>query len=551
MFRKVSLLTACTLAVLTFAVAALAADPLTGSDAALDPIMGEFAGTLTLDGAAVKAEAKVHRRRGPQVPHRPARSRRRRQGEAHRDQRHGQGRDRRRDRRLDGQRHERVAPTRLEEGRQGRHAARRAEEPHAGPEAARGGHRPLAVRGRQADEAGPLEQQAMELPGRRQHPDPLGRHEDEPGIRQLQVARGVPRALHAGRAGAGPGQQRRLSAWPLRDPGARFLRPDREPGRMRRDLRPEAGQRQRLAAAGPVADLRHRLHRPAVRRLRQAGQGRDHHRAAQRREGPRRRRGDEGHRRGLGRAGEDRAGPPPGPRQSDAVPQHLDRARRPVGPGGDFRACRRGEGAAKIAPVAEVRVNPDVLKRITAALPEKAPAVPSKPRKLLVFTRAKGYVHGSIPVATKTFELLGKKTGAFEVVASDDLSAGGRQSQAVRRRDDEQHDGRGLWPAASQPRPDGLARTGQGPGPAEEPAGLRGRRQGDLRGSCRDRLGRLGRLRHADGSPVRPTSLSEHRLQERGPGQPINAAFGGKGFRSPTRFTSSRTNSTARTSTSC
>ena len=81
------------------------------------------------------------------------------------------------------------------------------------------------------------------------------------------------------------------------------------------------------------------------------------------------------------------------------------------------------KSAATITLVADIRVNPDMLKRITAALPEKAPAEPSKPRKLLVFTRAKGFVHDSIPVATKTFELLGKKTGAFEVVASDDLSA--------------------------------------------------------------------------------------------------------------------------------
>ncbi len=70
-----------------------------------------------------------------------------------------------------------------------------------------------------------------------------------------------------------------------------------------------------------------------------------------------------------------------------------------------------------------IEINPDMLQRITAALPDKAPATPATPRKLLVFTRAKGFVHGSIPVAAKTFELMGKKTGAFEAVASDDLAA--------------------------------------------------------------------------------------------------------------------------------
>ena len=68
-------------------------------------------------------------------------------------------------------------------------------------------------------------------------------------------------------------------------------------------------------------------------------------------------------------------------------------------------------------------VNPDMLQRITAALPDQAPATPAKPRKLLIFTRAKGFVHGSIPVAAKAFELMGKSTGAFEAVASDDLGA--------------------------------------------------------------------------------------------------------------------------------
>ena len=141
--------------------------------------MGEFEGTLTLDGAAVKAEAKViadedHKYRIVLLS--PAGD-----AKAKRIELDGTGKEGTVSvtRRLVGQGHQRLAAARLQGGRQGRNEAHRAEEPHAGTKAARRGHRPLAVRGRQAHEPGPLEQQAMGLPGRRQHPDPLGRHEDD------------------------------------------------------------------------------------------------------------------------------------------------------------------------------------------------------------------------------------------------------------------------------------------------------------------------------------------------------------------------------------
>jgi hypothetical protein len=63
------------------------------------------------------------------------------------------------------------------------------------------------------------------------------------------------------------------------------------------------------------------------------------------------------------------------------------------------------------------------LEKIRAALPEAAPAVPKRPRKVLVFTRAAGFVHSSIPVGAKAFELMGEKTGAFAAVATDDVEA--------------------------------------------------------------------------------------------------------------------------------
>jgi type 1 glutamine amidotransferase len=49
------------------------------------------------------------------------------------------------------------------------------------------------------------------------------------------------------------------------------------------------------------------------------------------------------------------------------------------------------------------------------ALPTTAPATPQHPRKVLIFSRipSSGYQHGSIPLAAKAIEELGKKTGAW------------------------------------------------------------------------------------------------------------------------------------------
>lgn len=71
----------------------------------------------------------------------------------------------------------------------------------------------------------------------------------------------------------------------------------------------------------------------------------------------------------------------------------------------------------KLKPLPE-----DEIKRITEALPEKATAKPAKPRKLLVFWRCEGFFHGSIPRGNTALELMGKKTGAYESVVSDDMA---------------------------------------------------------------------------------------------------------------------------------
>jgi len=61
------------------------------------------------------------------------------------------------------------------------------------------------------------------------------------------------------------------------------------------------------------------------------------------------------------------------------------------------------------------------IEKIAAALPSKA-VVEAKPRKMLVFWRCEGFFHGSIPVVNKALEMMGKKTGLYDVVITDDYS---------------------------------------------------------------------------------------------------------------------------------
>ncbi len=60
-------------------------------------------------------------------------------------------------------------------------------------------------------------------------------------------------------------------------------------------------------------------------------------------------------------------------------------------------------------------------QRIEAALPARATAKPAAPRKLLIFTLNVGYPgHRSIAHASLALTLMGRKTGAFETVVTDD-----------------------------------------------------------------------------------------------------------------------------------
>lgn len=62
--------------------------------------------------------------------------------------------------------------------------------------------------------------------------------------------------------------------------------------------------------------------------------------------------------------------------------------------------------------------NEQQLKQMKEAAPDKAPAAPEKPRRVLVWGRL--WTHPGDPSCQEAMKIIGKKGGAFEVVASDD-----------------------------------------------------------------------------------------------------------------------------------
>ena len=88
-----------------------------------------------------------------------------------------------------------------------------------------------------------------------------------------------------------------------------------------------------------------------------------------------------------------------------------------------------------------------------AALPEKAPAKPQRPRKVLVLGKAAGYVHSSIPLAAKTVEALGTKTGRLG--DHHHVRFGGHQRaepETIRRDLPREHHRRVSWTIPTTPR---------------------------------------------------------------------------------------------------
>jgi type 1 glutamine amidotransferase len=65
---------------------------------------------------------------------------------------------------------------------------------------------------------------------------------------------------------------------------------------------------------------------------------------------------------------------------------------------------------------------PGDVDKMIAALPDKAPAKPLEPRKILVLGTARGFVHSSIPLAARMMEEMGKKTGAWTATTTYDAA---------------------------------------------------------------------------------------------------------------------------------
>ena len=68
-------------------------------------------------------------------------------------------------------------------------------------------------------------------------------------------------------------------------------------------------------------------------------------------------------------------------------------------------------------------IKPDDLAKVQAAMPDKAPATPVMARKVLIYTRANGFVHSSIDLGAEAIRLLGEKTGAYTGTVTDDPKA--------------------------------------------------------------------------------------------------------------------------------
>ena len=82
-----------------------------------------------------------------------------------------------------------------------------------------------------------------------------------------------------------------------------------------------------------------------------------------------------------------------------------------------------GTARAQAGGKPELKPVPDnELEQIEAALPEKAAAEPKKPRRILVFYRCEGFVHGSFNRGNAALEMMGEKTGAYETEATNDMA---------------------------------------------------------------------------------------------------------------------------------
>jgi len=83
-----------------------------------------------------------------------------------------------------------------------------------------------------------------------------------------------------------------------------------------------------------------------------------------------------------------------------------------------FLTAARATDSSAPAPVSQ-----EAIQRIESLAPAKPTAAPAKPRKVMIFCSVTGWRPPAISLVNKTFEILGKKSGAFEVaMVSEDAS---------------------------------------------------------------------------------------------------------------------------------
>jgi type 1 glutamine amidotransferase len=164
-------------------------------------------------------------------------------------------------------------------------------------------------------------------------------------------------------------------------------------------------------------------------------------------------------------------------------------------------------------------VTSEEARQIEAAAPARAPAVPARPRKLLVFSFTKGYVHTAIPYGANALEIMGAKTGAYEVVHSTDMSvfeaASLRQFDAICLNNSSQLD---FSPEARRAILD-FVRSGKGL------VGIHGATVGLAQWPEGAAL--LGG--YFDGHPWVAEGTWAAKIDD--PGHPLTTAFGGRGFK--------------------
>ena len=86
-------------------------------------------------------------------------------------------------------------------------------------------------------------------------------------------------------------------------------------------------------------------------------------------------------------------------------------------------ALAAGMAVLSLADLALAKVSEADIKKIAAAVPDKAPATPAKPRKILIYSHCNGFPHtGAIERAKVALPMIGEKTGAYTAVVSDDLA---------------------------------------------------------------------------------------------------------------------------------